>query len=125
MALFYFHIRDGRTAAVVEDDEGRELPDAGTAQSEAIADALDILITRFALVSVDDRRRWSIDVCNSSGERVLIVPLGEIKVPPALARMHRPVVPGRKHSQAVAGQDDCLSCHAIEAAPTRPRGPRG
>lgn len=133
MPRFYFHIRDGQTGhgSLLEDDEGRDLPDAVTAQSEAIADALDILTTRFALVSLGDRRRWSIDVHDSGGRRVLIVPLAEIKVPSAAA-IHeakladRPPRSRQPDPHPSAGEADCPTCYVAGTdAPPSVRPGRG
>jgi hypothetical protein len=41
MPLFYFHVCDG--AGFVEDEEGRDLPDAGAARAEAVRGARGLM----------------------------------------------------------------------------------
>ena len=73
MARYFFHLRDGD--ALIQDDEGQELPNLETVRLEAIAGAQEIL-SEAASTGQAARLRLQIEVVDETGRTVLTMPVG-------------------------------------------------
>ena len=70
---YFFNIHDG---IVTLDEEGRDLPDAEAAKAEAIAGGRDLMCGQLRDGHLDLRHR--IEVMDEQGNRVAVVPYGEM-----------------------------------------------
>jgi hypothetical protein len=87
MPLFYFNIRDGN--GLVEDEEGRELPDAAAARAEAVQGIRSILAEDVRQGRLDLHGR--IDVLGERGEPLFSVSYAEaLLVEPGEAEPPKP-----------------------------------
>lgn len=73
MPHYYFHVRNGN--GLVEDEEGRDLPDRATARAEALKGVRSILSEDVLAGFLDLQGR--IDVVEEAGEPVLSMDFGE------------------------------------------------
>ncbi len=70
---YYFHVRNGN--GLVEDDEGRNLPDRDTARAEALKGVRSMLSEDVLSGFLD--LQGTIDVVEEAGEPVLSLDFGE------------------------------------------------
>lgn len=72
MPKFFFNIRKHDDANIV-DDEGIDLPDLEAAKAEAQQDIIDLMNSRSTALG-QYWPQWSIDICDSRGNVLLVVP---------------------------------------------------
>ena len=72
MPRYFFNIRNHDSDNIV-DDEGIDLPDLEAAKVEAQNDIIDLLNSR-SIALGNHWPQWSIDICDSRGNVLLVVP---------------------------------------------------
>ena len=70
MPRYFFHVRNH---VHTRDTEGMELADEAAAHGEALLDIADIKSAEFGLLG-GHWHGWSIEICDESGDIILIVP---------------------------------------------------
>jgi len=73
MPRFYFNVRSG--LAVIEDEEGTELPSLTAAKTEALSDARSLMSA--AILEGDDISGRSIEIRNEAGDVLFILPFAD------------------------------------------------
>ena len=75
MPRYFFNIRNHDDDCIV-DEEGLELPDLDAAKVEAQLDIVDLMNSR-SIALGNEWPQWSIDVCDSRGTVLLVVPFSK------------------------------------------------